>query len=117
MLAALPMVFAASSPALAETRVDSAIDADPTMTIAYSEYGTLVSYDPGSAINVRDGASTRAYARHIGYAGDRVEVLDRMVGSDGYMWYFVRFTVSNATGWIRGDFISLDGDQYYGEHY
>jgi hypothetical protein len=112
MLATLPMVFATSSPAFAETFVDAATDPDQAISIAYSEYGTLVSYDPGSPINVRDGASTRAYARHIGYAGDRVELLDRMVGADGYMWYFVRFTVSNATGWVRGDFISLDSDHY-----
>jgi hypothetical protein len=75
--------------------------------LAY-EYAYLVSSDARSPINVRDDASTRAYARHIGYAGDRVEVMDRSVGTDGYMWYYVRFTVSNATGWIRGDFISLE---------
>jgi hypothetical protein len=78
--------------------------------IAYAEYATLVSSDFRSPINVRDDANTRAYARHIGYAGDRVEVLDRTVGNDGYMWFFVRFTGSNATGWIRGDFVSLDGE-------
>jgi hypothetical protein len=78
--------------------------------LASSDYAYLVSSDMRSPINVRDDASTRAYARHIGYAGDRVEVLDRSVGEDGYMWYFVRFTVSNATGWVRGDFISIEGE-------
>lgn len=78
--------------------------------IARSAYATLVSDDWRSPINIRDDASTRAHARHIAYAGDRVEVLDREVGGDGYMWYFVRFTVSNATGWVRGDFVAVDGD-------
>ena len=78
--------------------------------LAYGDYAYLVSSSSRSPINVRDDASTRAYARHIGYAGDRVEVLDRNVGEDGYMWYLVRFTVSNATGWVRGDFISLEGE-------
>jgi hypothetical protein len=81
-----------------------------SVQLASSDYAYLVSSDMRSPINVRDDASTRAYARHIGYAGDRVEVLDRSVGEDGYMWYFVRFTVSNATGWVRGDFISLEGE-------
>ncbi len=80
------------------------------ITVARGEYATLTSRDWDSPINVRDEASTRAYARHIAYAGDRVEVLDRTVSSDGYMWYFVRFTVSNATGWIRGDFVALDSE-------
>jgi hypothetical protein len=96
-LATLPLLTVAA-PALST----------PVITIAYSDYATLVSSDYGSPINVRDGANTGAYARHIGYAGDRVEVLDRMAGEDGYMWFFVRFTSSNATGWVRGDYISLD---------
>lgn len=115
MLATLPMLFAAPLPAFAETLGNTAVGPETPLTVAYTEYAeyaTLVSYDPGSPINVRDGASTRSYARHIGYAGDRVEVLDRMAGADGYMWYFVRFTVSNATGWVRGDFIFLDSEQY-----
>ncbi len=113
LLAALPIMFAAPHAALAETLQD--IHTQPFVTVGYAEYAdyaTLVSYDPASPINVRDGASTRAYIRHIGYAGDRVEVLDRVVSGDGYMWYFVRFTVSNAAGWIRGDFVSLDSDRY-----
>ncbi len=76
--------------------------------IAYGEYATLTSRDSNTPINIRDGASTNTYARHIGYAGDRVEILDRLVGNDGYMWYQVRFLVSNATGWVRGDYVFLD---------
>ncbi|XPM60336.1 MAG: SH3 domain-containing protein [Leptolyngbya sp. IPPAS B-1204] len=110
LLAALAIMFAAPHAALAETLQD--IHTQPFVTVGYADYATLVSYDPASPINVRDGASTRAYIRHIGYAGDRVEVLDRIVSGDGYMWYFVRFTVSNAAGWIRGDFVSLDSDRY-----
>lgn len=79
--------------------------------IASGDYAYLVSSDSRSPINVRDAASTRAYVRHIGYAGDAVEVLDRSV-ENGYMWYFVRFTVSNATGWVRGDFIALEEGSY-----
>jgi len=103
-LAVLPLV-ALTTPALSYPYSQS-----QPMRLASGDYAYLVSSNTRSPINVRDGASTRDYARHIGYAGDRVEVLDRSVGEDGYMWYFVRFTVSNATGWVRGDFISLDGE-------
>lgn len=104
LLAILPLVSV-----LTPLAIPTSVQAESrAMQIAYAEYATLTSADSRSPINVRDGASTRSYGRHIGYAGDRVEVLDRMVGDDGYMWYFVRFTVSNATGWVRGDFISLD---------
>ncbi|MCU0523679.1 MAG: SH3 domain-containing protein [Elainella sp. Prado103] len=105
LLATLPLVGLGATLAVQPVQAQS----DP-MQIAYAEYATLVSQDGNSPINVRDGASTRSYARHIGYGGDRVEVLDRTVGDDGYMWYFVRFTVSNATGWVRGDFVWLDSE-------
>jgi Bacterial SH3 domain len=84
-----------------------------SLQMAYAPYATLTSHNSSSPINVRDGASVNAYARHIGYAGDRVEILDRLVGNDGYMWFQVRFLVSNATGWIRGDYILADEEPYY----
>lgn len=100
---------ALATPSFSQTRSQTQIPFQP-VTLAYGDYAYLVSSNSRSPINVRDDASTRAYARHIGYAGDRVEVLERSVGEDGYMWYYVRFTVSNATGWVRGDFISLEGE-------
>lgn len=104
----LSVPYIAATSAVAAPAPDL-IDVAP-ITIARGEFATLVSHDWDSPINVRDGASTGNYARHIAYAGDRVEVLDRTVGRDGYMWYLVRFTVSNATGWIRGDFVALDSE-------
>lgn len=68
----------------------------------------LISQESGTPINVRDGASTKAYARHIGYAGDSVRILDRKVSKDGATWYRVKFEASGATGWVRGDFVALD---------
>ena len=65
----------------------------------------LRSEERGTPINVRDGASTQAYARHIGYAGNNVAVVNRTRGDNGYCWYKVRFE-SKATGWVRGDHVS-----------
>lgn len=67
--------------------------------------GFLVSAKPGAPINVRDGASRNAYARHIGYRGDRVVILAKACDNEGFNWYRVQFRQSGAKGWIRGDFI------------
>lgn len=68
--------------------------------------GVLVASDPKSPINVRDGANTSSVARHVGYAGDKVQILEEKTDSQGQMWYRVTFA-SQASGWIRGDFISV----------
>lgn len=60
---------------------------------------------PGTQVNVRSRPSTSAPAPSYGLVGDRVEIIDSAVGSDGYRWYFVRFPESRAEGWIRSDFI------------
>lgn len=116
LFAVLPLMIA--TPAWSQT-LGSAQAADASglsssgLILARGSNATLVSNDHGSPINIRDGASRQAYARHIGYAGDRVEVLDQTPAEDGYMWFFVRFISSNATGWVRGDFIVLDGEEYW----
>jgi len=74
--------------------------------------GYLWAQDTASPINIRDRASVQAYARHIGYRGDRVNVLQRTPGSDGYCWYKVKFVQSGATGWVRGDFIVDRNEDY-----
>lgn len=116
LLSALPVGWmSAPAPVLAQplASIQSAYGQIAYGQIAYGPYATLISQDASSPINVRDGASVNTYARHIGYAGDRVEILDRLAGNDGYMWFQVRFLVSNATGWIRGDYILADEEPYY----
>jgi hypothetical protein len=73
--------------------------------------GYLQSRDANSPINVREGASTSTYARHIGYAGDSVNITDLTIGEDGYCWYQVQFLDSGATGWIRADFVGVIMDR------
>jgi hypothetical protein len=60
---------------------------------------------PGTQVNIRSRPSTTATAPSYGLVGDRVEIIDNAVGSDGYRWYFVRFPESRVEGWIRSDFI------------
>jgi hypothetical protein len=77
-----------------------------TANVPMSGMAKLTSSDPGSAINIRAGVGTSAEILHLGYAGDRVEILNQVSGGDGYRWYNIRFPQSGATGWVRGDFIA-----------
>lgn len=71
-----------------------------------SRTATLVGQDQGSQINVRSRPSTSAPIQHYGLVGDSVTVLQETNGSEGYTWFFVQFP-SQATGWVRGDFVAL----------
>jgi len=66
----------------------------------------LNSREAGSAINIREGASTASEIRHLGYSGDQVEIISQVNSEDGYRWYNIRFPQSGAMGWVRGDFIT-----------
>jgi hypothetical protein len=77
-----------------------------TSNVPSSGMARLISSEPGSAINIRAGVGTSAEILHLGYAGDRVEILNQVSGGDGYRWYNIRFPQSGATGWVRGDFIT-----------
>lgn len=66
----------------------------------------LVSKEPNSRINVRSHPSTRSKAKHFGYQGDAVTLLQKAKGEGDALWYYLRFEQSKAEGWIREDFIS-----------
>jgi Bacterial SH3 domain len=80
--------------------------APSTPNVPRSGMGSLISSEPGSAINIRAGVGTSSEILHLGYSGDRVEILNQVTGTDGYRWYNIRFPQSGATGWVRGDFIA-----------
>jgi serine/threonine-protein kinase len=66
----------------------------------------------GGATNIRKGPSSDYDVAHIGYPGDEVDVLDSSVDRSGTTWYHVRFLKSQATGWISGQFLSLEDSSY-----
>lgn len=70
-----------------------------------AEPAVLIGSQPGSRVNVRSGPSTATYSPHYGLVGDRIWIINHVLGDDGYTWFYVRFS-SGAEGWIRGDFIS-----------
>jgi Bacterial SH3 domain len=80
---------------------------DRSSAKASGTQAALYSQDSSSRINIRDNADVKANARHIGYSGDRVEILETQEGGDGNRWYRVKFQASGATGWVRGDFVRV----------
>lgn len=73
------------------------------------DVGTLTTrQDYNTPIDIRTDASTTAKIRHIGYAGDEVTLLARRTGQDKTYWYQVKFPKSGATGWVQGNFISIE---------
>ncbi len=68
----------------------------------------LTADDPDSQINLRSTPTASGKRLGYGLVGDRVEVADKTT-AEGYDWYKVRFPKSGAKGWIRGDFVSVDG--------
>jgi hypothetical protein len=65
----------------------------------------LMTSDRSSEINVRLNPSVRSQPLHYGYSGDRVQILQQQQGDDEWMWYYVKFDRSGATGWVRSDLI------------
>lgn len=77
---------------------------------ALARPAVLTTQEAGSRINVRSGPSISASTPHYGLAGDRIETLDEIRDGNGDRWYYVRFSSSNAEGWVRADFVRfLDG--------
>ncbi|AFZ04161.1 SH3 domain-containing protein [Calothrix sp. PCC 6303] len=68
-------------------------------------YATLAG-SRGSKINVRAAATLNSKAIHYGLVGDLVTVEDSYKAPGQFRWYRVRFP-SNASGWVRGDLLSI----------
>lgn len=77
------------------------------VTPALAQDAVLRGSTPTSEINLRADASTNSSILGYGVTGDRVQILRQTRGQDGNTWYQVRFYQTNATGWIRSDFLTL----------
>lgn len=70
---------------------------------------TLRASNPNSRINVRSQPTINSSSPHYGLPGDQVKVMQCVqdqdkAGSD-LNWCKVQFVKSQATGWVRSDFI------------
>ncbi|MDX2097684.1 MAG: SH3 domain-containing protein [Leptolyngbyaceae cyanobacterium bins.59] len=67
--------------------------------------GVLRADDPKAQINLRQSSSATSPLLGYGLVGDKVQILEQTNGSDGFVWYRVKFVGSSAVGWIRGSFV------------
>lgn len=63
--------------------------------------------NPNVQINVRSHPTANSRRLGYGLAGDRVTIIDRMIGVDGYLWYRVRFSRSGRMGWVPASSLNL----------
>lgn len=69
----------------------------------------LTATDLNSQINLRETPSPSGKRLGYGLVGDRVGIIQKKTGDDGSTWYLVKFPRSGAQGWIREDFVTLNG--------
>ncbi|MFQ4138717.1 SH3 domain-containing protein [Nodosilinea sp. PGN35] len=70
-----------------------------------SRTAQLVTQGEGSQVNLRSQPTTQSTSRGHGLGGDPVTLLRLAEGEGGLSWYYVKFALSGAEGWVRGDFI------------
>jgi hypothetical protein len=80
----------------------------PGFASPIGETARLFTRDVGSQVNIRSAPTTQSHSPHYGYGGDSVVILNELLGNDGYYWYYIRFSASQAEGWVRGDFITFE---------
>lgn len=73
---------------------------------ALARSAELTALDRATPINVRANPSTLAKLLHYGFAGDPIQILDQ-TQTNGEIWYDVKFDLSGAVGWVRGDLVRL----------
>lgn len=76
----------------------SACNGSKTTALAVGKRA-VVNYDPPTANTVRNDPSTSADAIGRIHPGEVVQILDGPVCADGYLWWQVRSTAQNLTGW------------------
>lgn len=116
-----PSTSAASAPKASDSsiaEVSPQPNASQPSTSATNAPGTLLN-PPQSAtlkavqadaqINLRSQPTTQSSDKGYGLVGDAVTLLRSAQGEGDYTWYYVTFETSAAEGWIRGDFIEVNG--------
>ncbi len=66
----------------------------------------------GSNVRVRSDASTNGGIITTVSSGTAVTVTGQATGTDGYVWYLLKFTANGAEtqGFVRSDFVSVSGE-------
>jgi hypothetical protein len=70
---------------------------------------TLATQQADAQINLRSQPTTLSPIVGYGQSGNAVRLLRLAEGEEGYSWYYVQLTESDTEGWVRGDFVDVDG--------
>lgn len=101
---------ASASPQLLPPSSSTPVQAPVAESTAESTIGQIATLTADSAtarINLRDEPSADIPTQRYGLVGDQVLVQAHSLDSDGRTWYKVKFQVSGAVGWVRGDFVAF----------
>jgi hypothetical protein len=74
-------------------------------TVIDRKQAKLIDKSPTEKINIRQSPGTDSKILHYGLVGDRVTLTSADVDRTGAVWYFVKFEVSGATGWVHNRLI------------
>lgn len=90
------------------TMVTTAVILAGAIGPAMARDGILKAQDRDAQINLRQSPDVNSRSMGYGVVGDRVMLLDQRTGTDGKIWYQVKFSRTGAVGWIRGDFVQAE---------
>lgn len=76
-----------------------------SVAIAGAIPAEIIGHVQGSEVNMHEYPDVDSYSPHYVLVGQYVEVLNYTEGSDDYIWYYIEYPPSGATGWVRGDFV------------
>ncbi len=100
----------------AEVKPTSSVVSSPNLqksNSVLSKKATLISNKATSRINIHDAASANAKAKHYGFAGDQVKILDEKQDDEGKTWYKIKFLKSRGKGWVSGNFVKLNQNDIF----
>ena len=73
--------------------------------------GVLFASQPSAIINIRSRPTLGSAAIHLARPGDRITVVEEILGRDRMPWYFIQRDSDNAAGWVRGDLVTFSNAQ------
>ncbi len=78
---------------------------------AIARPGVLSAESTSATINIRTRPTVESTSIYLGHPGDRITVIEEVIGGDRMSWYFIQLEGDNVAGWVRGDLVSFSSAQ------
>ena len=78
---------------------------------AFARPGVLFASEPSAIINIRSRPTVGSSAIHLARPGDRITVVEEILGRDRMPWYFIQLDSDDVAGWVRGDLVNFSSAQ------